>query len=163
MNVSQRTITTAIVIVVAAGLLGCAHKVEGRYSYSTNTDFSALKSFALVGVTDDVFSTPEGTAHFRKTLVSGLSAKGFTEDQENPDFVLHVAPVHTYREIYALHGNIEIPKAMVRVSFVLPGDERNIFESAASTYYEASWTQEEKNLRIHEAVVVILAEFPPNM
>ena len=162
MNVSQLILATKIV--VAAGLLGCAPiPVEGRYSYETATDFSKFRSFALVDLRDDIFSTPEGTAHFRKTIVSALSAKGFTEDPKNPDFLIRAAPVSTYREIYTLSGNIIIPKAMLRVSFVRPSGGLSIYEGAAYAYYEPSWSQEEKNSTIDEAVKVIVAKFPPGM
>ena len=159
MNASQLTLATAVVL--AAGLLGCApFPVEGRYSYATTTDFSKLKSFALEDLADDVFSTPESTAHFRKVMVSGLSAKGLAENPENPDFMVHVAPVHTYREIYAHHGNFEIPKAMLRVNFRRSSGDVDLFEGAAHAYFHPSWTQKEKNAVIDEAVRVILAGFP---
>jgi hypothetical protein len=162
-NVSKMALATAIAIVLTACLLGCAPiPVEGRYSYNTTTDFSEFKSFALLDMDEDIFSTPEGTAHFRKAFIRTLSEKGFTENTDNPDFLIYVAPVSTYREMYALAGNIEIPKAMLRVSFDRASGGVNIYEGAAFAYYEPSWSQEEKNSTIDEAIRVILAEFPPD-
>ena len=153
---------TATAIVLTAGLLGCAPiPVEGRYSYDSHTDFSELRSYAFVDLSDNVFSTPQSTSRFRTEMVGALSAKGFTKDPENPDFLIYAANVSTYREIYALAGNIEIPKAMLRVSFVLPSGGLNLYEGAAYAYYEHTWSQEEKNSTIDEAVRVILAQFPP--
>jgi hypothetical protein len=160
MNVSQLTLATTIFL--AACLLGCAPiPVEGRYSYESNTDFSKFRSFAFADLSDDIFSTPESTARFRTAMVSALSAKGFTENPENPDFLIMAAPVSTYREMYALAGNIEIPKAMLRVSFRRPSGGLNIYEGAAYAYYEHTWSQEEKNSTVDEAVRVIVAKFPP--
>ncbi len=160
MNVSQLILATKII--VAAGLLGCAPiPVEGRYSYDTATDFSKFESFALAEVDEGVFSTPESTAHFRKAMVRALSAKGFTENSENPDFRIFAAPVHSYIEVYALAGNLEIPKAMLRVSFFTNPSEVNIYEGAAYAYYEDSWSQEHKDSTVDEAVRVILEQFPP--
>ena len=160
MNVSRLIFVTTISVVV--GLLGCASiPVEGRYSYLSTTDFSTLRTFSFAEQDDDVFSTPESTVRFREAMVSGLTAKGFTENSENPDFRIFAAPVHSYREIYAHAGHIEIPKAMLRVSFFTNPSEVNIYEGAAYAYYEDSWSQEHKNSTVDEAVRVILAEFPP--
>jgi hypothetical protein len=160
MNVSQLILATTII--VATGLLGCAPiPVEGRYSYQSTTDFSKLRTFSFAELDDNIFSTPESTARFRAAMVSGLTAKGFTENPENPDFRILAAPVSSYREMYALAGNIEIPKAMLRVSFVGASGGVNLYEGAAYAYYEHSWSQDEKNSTVDEAVRVILAEFPP--
>jgi hypothetical protein len=149
-------------IMIAAGLLGCAPiPVEGRYSYETATDFSKLKSFAMTDLDEEVFSTPESTAHYRRVMVRALSAKGFTENPKNPDFLVEAAPVETYIEVYVLSGNVTIPTGMLRVSFLRPSGGKHYYEAAAYAYYEASWSQDEKYSIIDEAVKVILAEFPP--
>ena len=160
MNVSQLILATTIMI--AAGLLGCALPVEGRYSYETATDFSKFKSFAMADLEDETFSTPESTAHFRRVMVRALSGKGFTENPKNPDFLVLAAPVETYREVYVLSGNIIIPTAMLRVGFLRPSSGKHYYEAAAYAYYESSWSQNEKNSIIDDAVEVILREFPPS-
>ena len=161
MNVSQLTLATKIML--AAGLLGCAPlPVEGRYSYERGTDFSELKSFALADVDEGIFSTPESTARFRVAMVRALSANGFTENPKNPDFLVLAAPVETYIEVYVLSGNVTIPTGMLRVSFLRPSGGRPYYEAAAYAYYEPSWSQDEKNSIIDEAVEVIVAEFPPS-
>ena len=160
MNVSKLILATKIML--AAGLLGCAIPVEGRYSYESATDFSELHTFALTDLDDGVFSTPESTAHFRVVMVRELSAKGFIENPENPDFLVVAAPVETYREVYVVSGNIVIPTAMLRVSFLRPSSGKHYYEAAAYAYYESSWSQDEKNSIIDDAVEVILREFPPS-
>jgi hypothetical protein len=161
MNVSQLILATKIML--AAALLGCAPlPVEGRYSYESETDFSEFESFAMVDVDEGVFSTPESTARFRIAMVRALSAKGFTENPKSPDFLVRAAPVETYREAYVLAGNVIIPKAMLRVSFLRSSGGRYIYEAAVYAYYEQSWSQEEKNSVVDEAVKVIVAEFPPS-
>jgi hypothetical protein len=161
MNLSQLILATKIMIV--AGLLGCGSiPVEGRYSYDRTTDFSELTSFAMADVDEGVFSTPESTAHFRRVMVRALSAKGFTENPKNPDFVVWAAPVETYIELYVLSGNVTIPTGMLRVSFLRPSGGKHYYEAAAYAYLELDWPQDEKNLVIDEAVEVIVAEFPPS-
>jgi hypothetical protein len=154
---------TATAIVLTVGLLGCAPMpVEGRYSWSSHTDFSEFKTFAFGDVAEDVFSTPESTARFRSAIASALLAKGFIPNREKPDFLINARPVSTYREIYALVGNIEIPKAMLRVSFERSTGGLHIYEAAAYAYYEHTWSQEEKNSVVDAAVKVIVAGFPPS-
>jgi len=162
----KRTRLIVAAILVTAGLIGCMGiPVEGRYSYLRGTDFSELNSFALLETPTGVFSTPESTERYRTGMVRALSSKGFTENKENPDFVIRTAPVETYREVYTLSGNIVIPTAMLRVTFEVPnhGDESySVYEAAAYAYYQASWSQEEKDTAVDDAIAVILKSFPPS-
>jgi hypothetical protein len=161
MNRSRLNLAT--VIVLAAGLLGCAPlTVDGRYSYGSQTDFSKFRTFAFADLTDDVFSTPESTSRFRTEMVSALTAKGFSENPDNPDFQIYTGDVRTYVEVYMHAGHIEIPKAMIRVNFERPEGGLNIYEASAFAYYEHEWSQDEKNAVVDAAVIVIVAEFPPN-
>jgi hypothetical protein len=161
MKISQ--LIHATTIVLFACILGCATPVvNGRYSYESSTDFSELKSFAIVDVSEGIFSTPESSAHFRTTMTRELSAKGFTENPKNPDFWIVVPPVETYVEEYVYAGNIRLPMGLLRVSFVpASGGGSNLYEAVANSYFESGWSQEDKNLIMEEAVKVILAKFPP--
>ena len=121
-----------------------------------------MKEFVLLDVDDSAFSTPESTAHYRSTIVSALAAKGFTENRENPDFAIKTHPVGTYREEYiSVHGNIDFPKAMLRVNFLRPSSGAHIFEGVAEAHFDESMSQQDKNATIDEAVKVILTGFPP--
>ena len=150
-------------VVLAACVLGCSTPslVQGRYSYDRTTDFSEVKSFAFPEVDESVFSTPESAAHFRTTLLRALSAKGLTENPEDPDFIILAPSVETYVEEYVWAGDIQLPMAMLRVSFRPPTESKNIYEAAAHVYGEVDWPQEDKNAAIEEAVKTILANFPP--
>jgi hypothetical protein len=165
---SMKTFQFMLAVILVAGLSGCASPspsaVGGRYSYSTAVDYSVLKSFVLLPVEGGTFSTPESTAHFRKVMVSGLSAKGFTENPTNPDFVIKTIPVASYREEYvSIHGGLlAFPKAMLRVTFVNPSSGVHIYEGAADAHFDAAWSQEDKNGIIDAAVEVILKGFPPS-
>ena len=160
MKVSKLILATAII--VAACLLGCSTtpSVNGRYSYLRSTDFSKLKSFR-VDVSEGVFSTPESGAHFREVMTRALSAKGLTEDPENPDFLVVVPPVETYVEEYWYAGNIQLPMGLVRVSFVPTSGGPHLYEAVANSYFEPDFTQEHKNSILDETVRVLLMEFPP--
>ena len=96
---------------LSVGLSGCSvYSVEGRYSYDSTINYSAMKEFVLLDVDDSAFSTPESTAHYRRAIVSALTAKGLTENKENPDFAIKTHPVGTYREEYiSVHCNIDFP------------------------------------------------------
>ena len=160
MKVSKLILATAII--VAACLLGCSTtpSVNGRYSYDRSTDFSKLKSFR-VDVREGDFSTSESGAHFREVMTRALSEKGLTEDPENPDFLVVVPPVETYVEEYWYAGNIQLPMAVVRVSFVPASGGSNLYEAVANSYFEPDMSQEHKNSILDETVRVILMEFPP--
>jgi hypothetical protein len=160
MKVSKLILATAII--VAACQLGCitAPSVNGRYSFLSSTDFSKFKSFR-VDVSEGAFSTPESGAHFREAMTRALSAKGLSEDPENPDFTVFVAPTETYVEEYWYAGNIQLPRAVVRVNFAPASGGLNIYEAVANSYFEPGMSQEHKNLILDETVRVILMQFPP--
>ena len=150
--------------ILALGLSGCStFSVEGRYSYNNATDYSTLKSFTLLTVDDSTFSTPDGAVHYRSAMINALSAKGFTENTENPDFLIETVPVAAYVEEYvSIYGKIDFSKSRLRVNFLHPTPgEHHIFEAVAEAFLEASWSQEEKNSGIDEAIRVLLKEFPP--
>ena len=152
-------------LILAVNLSGCStYSVEGRYSYDTTIDYTAMKYFVLLDVDDSAFSTPESTAHFRKAIVSALTAKGFAENTESPDFGIKTHPVGTYREEYiSVHGNIDFPKALLRVNFIHPSSGAVIFEGVAEAHFDASMSQEDKNTTIDESVEIIIKGFPPGL
>ena len=152
-----------LLLMLSVGLSGCSvYSVEGRYSYDSTIDYSAMKYFVLLDVDDSAFSTPESTAHYRRVIVSALTAKGLTESRENPDFAIKTHPVGTYREEYvSIHGNVAFPKAMLRVNFLHPSSGAHVFEGVADAHFDESMSQEDKNAIIDEAVKVILTGFPP--
>ena len=152
-----------LLLILSVGLSGCSvYSVEGRYSYDSAIDYSAMKYFVLLDVDDSAFSTPESTAHYRRAIVSALTAKGLTENRENPDFTIKTHPVGTYREEYvSIYGNIAFPKAMLRVNFLHSSSGAVIFEGVADAHIDESASQEDKNATIDEAVKVILTGFPP--
>jgi hypothetical protein len=152
-----------LLLILSVGLSGCSvYSVEGRYSYDSAIDYSAMKYFVLLDVDDSAFSTPESTAHYRRAIVSALTAKGLTENRENPDFAVKTQPVGTYREEYVtIHGDIDFPKAILRVNFLHPSSGAHIFEGVADAHFDESMSQEDKNATIDEAVEVILTGFPP--
>ena len=156
-------LTLALLLVV--GISGCStYSVEGRYSYDSATDFSVIKSFAWKSANEASFATPENNAHFRSSMASALSAKGFTENQESPDFVIATVPIKDYREDYELYGygKVAFEHKILRVSFVDPSSGRHIYEGVASAYNNPDWSQEEINAVIDKAVEVILSKFPPD-
>jgi hypothetical protein len=156
------SLTLALLLVI--GTSGCAlYSVEGRYSYDSATDFSVIKSFAWKNVDEDTFATPKNNAHFRIAMASALSAKGFTENQESPDFVIGTEPVKSYREMFKLYegGEVEFEHKILRVNFIHPSSGKHIYEGVASAYNNPDWSQEEINAIIDEVVEVVLRQFPP--
>ena len=70
--------------------------------------------------------------------------------------------VKNYVEKYTHYsGNVEFPKAMLRINFLNPSSKEVIFESAATAYVAKNATQESENAVIAKAVKALLSEFPP--
>jgi len=153
-----------LLLVLAAGPSGCVTTtVESRYSYDTTVDFSVMRSFAMLPLDENDFSTPESTAHYRTAMVRALSAKGFTENPANPDFVIRTAPVGTFREEYNMldAGTFSLGRASLRVSFLRPSSGWHIYEAVVESFLEESDSQESKNALLDDAVDQILRKFPP--
>jgi hypothetical protein len=153
-----------LLLMLAVGLSGCStYSVEGRYSYDSAINYSDMKSFVLLPVDDSAFSTPESTAHYRKEIVRALKEKGLTENSENPDFEIETHPIGTYREEYVtIHGNIDFPKALLRVNFLRPTSGAVVFEGVADVHFDEGMSQVDKNVLLDETIKVILTGFPPN-
>jgi hypothetical protein len=152
-----------LALMLAAGLSGCAStNVESRHSYDNRTDFSGFNSYAWVPENEAIFSTPASSEHFASTMESMLATKGFTLNSGAPDFLIGTHVVQSYVEVYRTYaGNIDVPKAMVRVNFLNPSSNVVIYESAAFGQLEEDATQETKNAIIDKAVAALLSEFPP--
>jgi hypothetical protein len=152
-----------LLLILAVGLSGCStYSIGGRFSYDSSIDYSSMKSFALLPVDDNAFSTPESAAHYRRAIVQALKGKGFTENSENPDFEIKTHPIGTYREEYVtIYGNIDFPKAWLRVNFVHPSSGAVIFEGVADAHFDEGMSQVDKNVLLDESVKVILTGFPP--
>lgn len=161
----MRLIRLTLAILFVAGIAGCTlYTMEGRYSYDSTTNFSAVKSFAWRDVEEHALRTPENNAYFRRAMASALSAKGFTENPESPDFVIAADPIKSYKEKYKLYdgGEVGFEQEILRVNFIDPSSGRHIYEGVASAYNNPDWSQEEINAKIVEAVEVILRQFPPS-
>ncbi len=151
------------VLTLAAGLSACAsNSIESRHSYDNRTDFSGLNSYAWVPVDEAIFSTHESVAHFQSTMENVLARKGFNQNPGGADFLIWTHVVKSYVEKYKTYaGNIDVPKAMVRINLLNPSTNKIIYESAAHAYMSGDETQEEKNAIIDKAVEALLSEFPP--
>jgi hypothetical protein len=152
-----------LVLMLAAGMTGCVStNIESRHSYDDRTDFSGMNAYAWAPEDEAIFSTPESTDRFHSAMDNMLVKKGFNQNSGAPDFLISTHYAGAYVEVYKTYaGNIDVPKAMVRVNFLNPSSNVMIYESAASAQLEEDATQETKNAIIDKAVEAILSEFPP--
>ena len=152
-----------LALMLVAALSGCAYnKIEVRHSYDSQTDFSGLNSYAWVHGDQDSFSNSESYEHYKSTMDNMLATKGFNLNPEAPNFLIKTHNVKSYVEKYtSVHGNVEFPKAMLRINFLNPSSKEVIFESAASAYVDENATQKSENAVIDKAVKALLSEFPP--
>jgi predicted DsbA family dithiol-disulfide isomerase len=152
-----------LALMLAAILSGCSTKIEARYSYNSQTDFSSLKSYAWVQ--EDMttkFSTPESAKYYESTMENVLAKKGFNLNPDAPDFLIKTFNAYNYVEKYiSVYGNVEFPKSMLRINFLNPSSKEVIYESAAYAIIDEKATQETKNAAIDKTVEALLIEFPP--
>jgi len=152
-----------LAIVAAISLTGCASNISARYSYNSDIDYSHIKSYAWISAAPQSFSTPESAKYFVATMDDMLATKGFRLDAENPDFLIGTQDVKNYVEEYVtINGSISIPEEMLRVAFIDAVSKEIIYESSADAYFDANWTQTEKNTLIDQAVELLGARFPPD-
>jgi hypothetical protein len=157
----MRSFNFVLALVLTAIMSGC-YSVSARYSFDSETDFSALTSYAWESVDYDIFSTAASAEHYKKSMDDLLAKKGFSLNPENPDFLIVTARVETYIEKYrTLNGNVQFPKAMLRVDFISSSSSTILYEGAVDAYFEASATQKVKNSTIDKGVEALLLEFPP--
>ena len=152
-----------LALMLAAALSGCATSdITARHTYNSQTDFSGLNSYAWMQGEQAVFSTPESAEYYKGAMENMLATKGFNLNPGAPDFLIKTYSVKTYVEKYTnYNGNVEFPKAMLRINFVNPSSTRVIYESAATAYVDKNATQESKNATLDKAVKALLSEFPP--
>jgi hypothetical protein len=152
-----------LALMLAAGLSGCSsYSIESRHSYDSRTDFSGMNSYAWAPVNEAIFSTSASADHFQSTMDSMLATKGFNLNPEAPDFLISTHVVKYYVEKYkSIHGDVEFPKAMIRVNFLDSSSNNVIYESAAYAYMSGDEKQETKNAIIDKAVEALLSGFPP--
>jgi len=127
-------------------------------------DYSDLQSYAWKPADEGErgFSTPESNDHFQSAMDDLLTTKGFSLSPEAPDFLIEVYSVKSYKETYkTINGYAEFPKEMIRINFLDPSSNREIYESAAYAYMSGNEKQEAKNAIIDDAVEALLSEFPP--
>jgi hypothetical protein len=150
-----------MLLTISVVLCGC-FPIAARYSFDSETDFSGLKSYSWGSMEQETFSTAESTAHFIKAMNNALAEKGFVLDVENPDFIIITARVETYKEGYmTLNGNVNFPKAVIRVNFNDTSTNEGIYEAAADAYVSETADQDSKNALVDKAANVLLQEFPP--
>jgi hypothetical protein len=146
---------------LTAGLPGC-YSIESRHSYDSTTDFSSLNSYAWVPIDSGTFTTAESSGHYQRAMENRLSTKGYNLNAKAPDFLIKTHHVESYREYYKnVAGNVEFPKAMIRINFLDPSSKMVIYESAAYAYLAEDSSQKTKNTIIDRAVEALLGEFPP--
>ncbi len=151
-----------LALTLATTLSGCTTTIDSRHSYDTKIEFSGLKSYAWAPGNEPTFSTPKSAEYYQSTMNKMLAAKGFKLSPNAPDFLIRTHSVATYVEKYkSVYGNVNIPKAMVRINFLNPSSNEVIYESAASAHVDENASQESKNDIIDKAVKSLLSDFPP--
>ena len=160
-GIQMMFVRSAIVLFLLVSLSGC-YGVQSRYSYSAETDFSALRSYSFSPVVDEAFSRPVYADRFRASMDEGLSSRGLIRDEDKPNFIIRVPRIESYVESYQpLYGAVEFNKSVLRVNFLDPDTGRPLWEGVAVSYISPDWAEDRVAKEIDDAVRDLLEGFPP--
>lgn len=157
-------------------LFGCATTAV-NYDYDKEYDFSSLKTYEWMTMPQNVRAEEFLMKRVKSALSRELSAKGITQDPDNPDFLV---ALHGSREgkvqvtdwgySYGPFGrHIGGPRIDVHqyeqgtliVDFVEAKTKQMVWRGIASRVLEPDLTPQEKEKLINEAVTDMMKNFPP--
>jgi len=159
----MRLVNLFLMFALSGLLLGCS-STKTRTSYDTETDFSALKTYAWMPDVDDAFPTTERAEHFVNAVDAQLESKGFKLVTDSPDVVIRVHRLVTYREegasVYG--GTVQFAKSMIRMDFLHPDTGKPMWEGVMDAYLEKDANIEEVKKQIDVGVETLFMSFPPD-
>lgn len=146
---------------VVALLPGC-FSTSSTVKYDSETDFGSLKTYTWTDDATDAFQLGANAQQFVNAVNAGLEAKGFKSVPDNADFSIHIHPVESHRDAYkSVRGNVDFPKAVIRVEFANPKTGKPIWENATELYISEDAATQESKKAIDDAVATLMKEFPP--
>jgi len=161
------------VVATLLAVLPACSGLSTSFDYDTSQDFVGLKSYAWIEKQDNSINMKR----VREAVDAELKNRGFTETVSRPDFQLavHVGTQdrlrvvdwgYTYQPRGYWHGgrNIDVyqyEEGTLLIDVIDPGQNALIWRGSASKSIDSSWTPEERDEEVREAVKTLLDEFPP--
>ncbi|MCY2959302.1 MAG: DUF4136 domain-containing protein [Planctomycetota bacterium] len=144
-----------------------------NFDYDTTYDFVGLRKYSWVDKQDNSISTKR----VRDAVDAELHQRGYEQVTANPDFQVaaYVSSKDRLSVVdwgyspsptgYWSHGHDIEVRQYVEGTLVLdiidPRQNSLVWRASASKAVDRTWTPEERDAEVREAVGVLLAEFPP--
>lgn len=159
--------------VAALAVLPSCSGLATSFDYDTSQSFAGLKSYAWIEKQDNSI----GMKRVRDAVDAELKSRGFALTSSRPDFQIaaHVGTQdrlrvvdwgYTYQPRGYWHGGRDIDvyqyeEGTLVLDVIEPGQNALIWRGSGSKAVDSSWTPEERDEEVREAVKTLLAEFPP--
>lgn len=157
----MKKLSTLLIICIFSLLTGCM-KIDARYSYDNQVDFSTLKTFAWTPGLQESFSRKEYADLYRSTMEEQLLTKGFSLSSKDPDFLIRTLPSDKYSEVYiTAYGNVEFHRGRVMIEILDAKTNEIIWEGVVRAYVSKEDNPAEVKDGIYKGVQKLLEGFPP--
>jgi hypothetical protein len=150
----------------AAGCANLGKSMDGvAYDYNVTTDFSRIKTFDWHPTSGGTRLNQLTTARIKTAVVSELQAKGIEYSSDDPDFLIIVYGGNSREYTTKWRGwNDELwyEQGRLKLAFFDTTANQVIWwaETRADVFYNME--PDRKNKVVDDAVIRILAKFPPN-
>lgn len=164
---------TWICAAIVLAVMPACSSLATSFDYDTSHEFGAPKSYAWIEKQDNSI----GMRRVRESVDKQLAARGFTQTESKPDFQiaahlgtqekLHVVDWgYSYPQRGYWHGSRDIDvyqyeEGSLVLDVIDPTKSELVWRGTASKAVDPSWTPEEREVEVREAVQALLAEFPP--
>lgn len=164
---------TSIWAAVALAVLPACSGLSTNFDYDTAHDFSGLHTYAWIEKQDNSISMKR----VRESVDAELQARGFARTDARPDFQIaaHIGTKdrlrvvdwgYTYQPRGYWYGGRDIDvyeyeEGSLVIDVIDPGQSTLVWRGTASKAVDRTWTPEERDEEVREAVKTLLAEFPP--
>jgi hypothetical protein len=161
---------------LAAALCACS-SLETSFDYDTAADFSRLSTYTWIETTPGAEASSLTLQRVRAAVDEALAARGYRADSQAPDFLVaaHISTEertqvtdwgYTYAPRGAWYGARDIDvytyqEGTLILDVVDAASRSLMWRGTASRMVDPSWTPEEREEIVREAVAELLERFPP--
>ncbi len=171
-----------LTVVLLTGMLavGCA-TVSVQYDYDTTADFGALKSYAWMKIPTSQELDDITIKRVKNAVDEQLALKGFVISEDDPDFTIALHgkiqnkvdvvdwgySYGRYDRYYRGYGGTrridtyEYEEGTLLIDFVDTDSGSLIWRGSGTGVLDPSASPEKREKRVKDAVIKILAKFPP--
>ena len=153
-------------------LVAACSSIQIKHEYDGEEDFSRLETFAWMATTEALVKCGDGTlassnlydAEIRNAVNRELSARGFEQDTEKPDFIIVFCTKGGHVLSHRYWGAIDLDEyreGTFVLDFVDADTQRLLWRGVAEGAMPDAPTPEQIQAATREAVRKLLDNFPP--